>query len=152
MYLYFDWSTMTKSLMPIWMIVIWAIIWLLTALWRWWNKWIEVHRAYATLITGLVMVLWSLLVIFILKVPINLNVLKTNFRYILIPALSIVLVRPLVIIGFQKWYSVSQFSLIFSIFALLFTVLLWVLFYKETLSIKQIIGIILSIITIYLLK
>ena len=69
---------MTKSLMPIWMIVIWAIIWLLTALWRWWNKWIEVHRAYATLITGLVMVLWSLLVIFILKVPINLNVLKTN--------------------------------------------------------------------------
>lgn len=143
---------MEKSILSSWMIIIWAIIWLLSALWRWWNKWIEVHRVYATLITGLVMVIWSLLVIFIFKVPVNLVLLKTNFWYILIPALSSILVRPLVIIWFQKWYSVNQFSLIFSIFALLFTVLLWVLFYKETLMLKQIIWIILSIVVIYLLK
>jgi len=134
------------------MIIFAAVIWLLTALGRWWNKWIEVHRARASLITWAILFVGSWLYLYITKVPLDIKQFRGNFWYILIPALSIVIVRPLVIVGFQKWFSVSSFPLLFSVFAMVFTVLLWILFFKEVISLKQCMWIILAIIATFLLK
>ncbi len=151
---FYSYITCTMSIWSsyVWMLIIAWLIWLLTALGRGWNKWIEIHRLYATLITGIIMVVVSIGLIVLYKPTLDMTLLKENLLYILVPAMSIVIVRPLVIIGFQYGYSVSQFSLLFSMFSLIFTIGLWVAFYKESLTASQLVWILLSIGVIYLLK
>ncbi len=134
------------------MIIFAVLIGLLTAISRWWYKGVEVHRAWATLWAGIISVLISVLYIYFWKVSFDLSQIQANIRYILIPAVSLLLTRPLVIVGFQKWFSVSSFPLVYSLFALLFTLLLWILFYKEVITIKQGAGVLFALVAIVLLK
>jgi hypothetical protein len=136
-----------------WEMIIFAVlIWLLTAISRWWYKWVEVHRVWATLWAGIISVLISVLYIYFWKVAFDFSQIQANIRYILIPAISLLLTRPLVIVWFQKWFSVSSFPLVYSLFALLFTLLLWILFYKEIITIKQGVGVLFALVAIVLLK
>lgn len=134
------------------MLIYAVIIGILTAISRWWNKWIEVHWVWASLIAGILTTIWSLLYIFIVKVPFDTKQIWENFWYILIPTLSFMIIRPLVIVGFQKWFSVSTFPLLFSLLWTVFTVIIWLFFYKEIISLKQVFWIILTIAAAFLLR
>lgn len=134
------------------MILFASVIWLLTAISRWWHKWVEVHRVRAMLWAWVITVILSILYIYFWKITVNIEQLQQNIRYITIPALCLLLTRPLVIVWFQKWFSVSSFPIVYSLFGLLFTILLWLLFFKEMITVKQGIWVICALVAVVLLK
>jgi uncharacterized membrane protein len=134
------------------MILFAAAIGLVNAANRWWWKWITVHRIWETLIAWIIAVIISIVWIRYAKIPFNGEMMQTNLWYILIPAIWWILAKTLAIIWFQKWFPVSSFPLIYWLFALLFTVILWVLFYKEVITIKQSVGLVFALVAMILLK
>jgi hypothetical protein len=127
-------------------------IWFLISLWRVGNKWIEIHRAWAGVISACIILIFFGLYIYWMDISIDIDKAYANVAYILIPACAALLTRPLVITAFQKWFPVTTFGILYPLCGMIFTIIIGVLFYREILNFKQICWVVLGIGSMFLLK
>lgn len=132
-------------------LISWFITGLLIALYRIGSKMTSLDPVSAMFVTSLLMLLTSWLYILFSNHTLLLPKTPTDYVASIFMGCTLVISGVLIVRGFQKWFSVSTFVPYYTIVGMIIILGYW-FFIGEVLTVKQIIGFVLSLVAIWLLQ